>query len=272
MKKKILAFLHINKAAGTTLTHILRMNFFLQHFDVQQLFNSSSEVFQNKDLNKILRINPFIKSIAGHNIRVFSDLSDSFFDIRYITLLRDPLKRTISHYNYNVKKHGSKLNFYEYLQHSASYNRQTQIIAGSDNLDLAKHYIKNKYFLVGIVEEFDEFLVLLQKKLLPKNFRCNYKLQNVGENTSLLRSNIKMKFGEYEDLIIKRNLLDLELYKYVKEKILPFEKDTYGASFNFHVRRLKEQEKKYQRPILRYIDYVFRKFYYQPLVKMLNVI
>jgi hypothetical protein len=268
MNRNILAFVHINKAAGTTFSHIMRRNFFLRHFDVQPLFNSSFQIFQSKDMKKILKINPFVKSIAGHNVRVFSNVSNNYPNIRYITLLRDPIKRTISHYKYNVEKHGSKLSFYEYLHHHASYNRQTRIISGTDNLDLAIHYLNKKFFLVGIVEEFDEFLILLKKKLNKKNFKLNYKRQNVGRFNSAKHSNFKNNFNEYDELIMKRNNLDIQLYRYVKEKILTKQKMEYGKSFESDIRRSKQDiEKRSISSLLLYIDYIIRKSYYLPMAK-----
>ncbi len=268
MAKNILAFVHINKAAGTTLTHILRLNFFLKHFDVPSFMNSSRGVFQKEGMKKILKINPFIGSIAGHSIRSFSNLSDLYPDVRYITLLREPVKRTISHYQYNVEKHGTNLSFDEYLKHDASFNRQTRIIAGTTDLNSAKELLRETFFLVGIVEEFDEFLILLKKKLLPFELKITYKLKNVSKKNSAIRKNIEQTIDQYYEKIVDRNKLDLELFNYVKNDLIPEEKQGYGPKFDFEVDRLKGKKKKYPRALLRYIDYIFRKCYINPMVKI----
>lgn len=268
MEKNILAFVHINKAAGTTLTHILRLNFFLKHFDVPSFMSSSDGVFQKDGMKKILRINPFIRSIAGHRIRSYSNISDLYQDVRYITLLRDPVRRTISHYQYNVEKQGANLSFDEYLTHDASFNRQTRIVAGTADLNLAKEMLKENFFLVGIVEEFDEFLIHLKKKLLPFQLKINYRLQNVSKKNSAIRKNIDKEIDQYYKKIVNRNKLDLELYNYVKNNLLPEEKRIYGPKFDFEVDRQKKIKKKYPRAMLRYIDYIFRKCYIRPMVRI----
>jgi len=270
MEKSILAFVHINKAAGTTLTHILRLNFFLKHFDVPSVMSSSSGVFQKEGMKKILTINPFVKSISGHSIRPFSNIPELYPDVRYITLLRDPVKRTISHFQYNVEKHGINLSLDEYLSHDASFNRQTRIMAGTADLSSAKEIIRKKIFLVGVVEQFDEFLVLLKKKLMPFNLRINYKLQNVSNKSSEIRENIEQKISQYYEKIVERNELDIELYNYVKNDILPELKKGYGSKFESEVARLKRQKKKFPRVVLRYVDYAFRKCYINPMIKILN--
>lgn len=270
MDRKILAFVHIHKAAGTTLTHILRINFFLTHVDVKALCKDSKGIFQSDDMKKIMIINPFVRCIAGHDIKPFSNLSDKFSRIRYITLLRDPIKRTISQYQYNVEYHGSNLTFDEYLSTPGSNNEQTRWIAGSDDIDLAKKTISKSFFLVGVVEQFDEFLILLKKKLEPIKFRPGYKLQNIAKKNSPIRDHINRNFDKYKEKIIKQNLLDIELYNYVKDEILPKEKKAYGSTFYHDVAQFKKLEKRYASNLRRYLDYVYRKCYYVPILKLIK--
>jgi len=272
MNRKILAFVHINKAAGTTLTHILRLNFFMTHVDVHALSKDSKGVFQTKDMKKIMIINPFVRSIAGHRIKPFSDLSDAFPGIRYITLLRDPIQRTISHYQFNVEKHGSNIGFDEYLQRPVSFNRQTRTISGSSDITLAKKIIKERFFLVGIVEEIDEFLILLKKKLEPFRFRPGYRMQNVAKKDSPIRADINRQFDRYHHKIIQRNLLDIELYNYVKNEVLPKEKKAYGSTFERDVAQFKRLPKCYTHNTLRHMDYICRKCYYKPILTLIKKI
>ena len=266
----MLAFVHIYKAAGTTLTHILRLNFFLTHVDVSVLQKDSRGIFQSADMKKIMIINPFVRCIAGHDIKPFSNLTDIFPGIRYITLLRDPIKRTLSQYQYNVEKLGSNLSFDEHLRMPGETNTQTRWIAGSEDIDLAKKNIIKRFFLVGIVEEFDEFLILLKKKLEPIKFRPGYKPQNVSKNNSPIRADINRHFDKYREKIIKNNLLDIELYNYVKDEILAKEKKAYGSTFEHDLAQFKKLEKRYASNLKRYLDYVCRKYYYEPIKKLIK--
>lgn len=270
MNRKILAFVHINKAAGTTLTHVLRINFFMRHVDVQALSKPFEGVFEPVDMKKIIIINPFVRSIAGHAVKPFSDLSDAYPAIRYITLLRDPIQRTISHYQYSIEKHRANFSFDDYLEMPASLNRQTQAIAGSEDISLAKKIILRRFLLVGIVEKFDEFLILLKKKLEPSKFRAGYKMQNVAKIGSPVRADINQQFDRYHQKIIERNLLDIELYNYIKNEVLPKERKAYGSTFEHDVAQFKKLERGYAYNLLIYLDYVCRKCYYKPAFTLIR--
>jgi hypothetical protein len=68
-KNKITAFVHIEKAAGTTLNHILRHNFFLRYIDVRPFFKESKGLFLSKDLEVARRVLPGLSCISGHSPR-----------------------------------------------------------------------------------------------------------------------------------------------------------------------------------------------------------
>ena len=81
------------------------------------------------------------------------------------SLLRDPIQRTISRYQYSIEKHGSNLSFNECLRTKDSYNRQTRAIAGSEDIFLATNTNPKRFFLVGFVQEFDELLFVFYPNL-----------------------------------------------------------------------------------------------------------
>ena len=258
--REILAFVHIERAAGTTLIHILRRNYFMRYVDVRPLSIESKGIFTAKDMKKTLIINPFISCIAGHSVKPYSDLTNKFPNIGYITLMRDPVKRYISHYQYWIEKKGEKLNFDEFLGIDDLSNFQVKKIAGSEDLSLAKEILTNKVFLVGFVEQFDEFLVLLKRKLYPFNFIPFYRVRNVKINKSM-GQNILVK---YREQIIEKNRLDIHLYNYATEEIIPKLKEWYGSHFNQDVNAFKNRNM-INPPAMtkRYIDYVCRKLYYE---------
>ena len=214
--RDILAFTHIKKAAGTTLSHILRANYFLKYCDVKALSKNSNSDFLSTDMIKLFKINPFIKAIGGHSVAPFGDLQNNFKNMRFITLLRNPIKRYISQYQYNVEKLKHTGSFREFLENKTSWNKQVRTIAGSEDVELAKYILKNKYLLVGIVEEFDEFLILLKRKLQPLNFHPGYRIKNIGRKNSSLRKELEKQIKQYREDIQERNMLDIELYHFVK--------------------------------------------------------
>ena len=262
---ELLAFVHIEKAAGTTLIHLLRSNFFMKYCDVKPLSSTSNRVVTSDDMKKVLCLNPALRCIGGHAVKPFSDLRKVFPQVRYFTLLRDPIRRYLSLYQYWLERLGKKLSFQSFLDVEGLFNFQTKKIAGTDNLHLAKKTLSKDFFLVGIVESFDEFLILFRNKLKPFEFSPYYEVKNVGNNKSPIRKSLPEIFVKYKDEIIKRNQLDIELYDYVKTVLLPREKVIYGPNFDGDLNLFKNSNNGYslKNQIFLNLDCMVRKCYYE---------
>ncbi len=113
--KDIVAFVHIEKAAGASLVGILRRKFIFRLCEVRPLEQASGKEFTAEDMRKTLAVNPFAVAITGHAVKPFTDLQDYYKGIEYITLLRDPVKRYVSHYQYWIEKMGKSLHFEEFF-------------------------------------------------------------------------------------------------------------------------------------------------------------
>ncbi|MFX0197728.1 MAG: sulfotransferase family 2 domain-containing protein [Candidatus Hodarchaeota archaeon] len=263
----MLAFVHIKKAAGTTLNHIMRINYIFRHCDVKVLEAGSDDVFRAADMKHLLKINPFVASISGHEVRPYGDLRSFIPSIKFITLLRDPVKRYLSQYQHNYEILGEKLAFSQYLNTESSFNKQTRTIAGCDDVELAKEILARRFFLVGTVEAFDEFLVILKNKIKDRKLHLGYKKQNIRNEKSALRKSLDEKYEEYKERIIERNLLDIELYRYVNEVLLPLEREKYGKNLQKHVEDFKATNTNFYRPLFRYLDFGYRKLYFQPMIQ-----
>jgi len=269
-KKKLLAFVHIEKAAGTTFIHILRHNFFLQYMDVRPFFKQSMGFFTSRDLNIVHKMLPSLRCISGHAVTPFSGLENSCFEVEYITIMRDPVKRYLSQYQHWVEKKKLDYDFEEFLELDELKNFQTKKYVGTDDLEKAKDILKEKFKLVGYVEAYDQFLVLLDSAFSDIEFDASYRRQNPAHN----KISVKELKEKYIDRIEDNNKVDIALYEFVKNELFPSYIKEYGQSFNDDVEKFKASNEAFEPPRLRrWLDYLFRKVYVIPvsgLIRLFN--
>jgi len=215
-----------------------------------------------------LCINPFIQCIGGHAVRPAGNLEAVCLGIRYITLLRDPVRRYVSQYRQWVEVMGKTISFEEFLETEEVANFQTKKIAGGEDVALAKDILLNRFLLVGLVEQFDEFLVLLSRKLRPMVFDPTYRTQNVSRDKSTSDRIVRRHHAK----IVKKNKLDIELYDFVKKEIVPANIRWYGNGFSGDVDRFKRGRITSARTVRTFLDYAFRKLYVEPVGSMIRIL
>jgi hypothetical protein len=152
---------------------------------------------------------------------------------KYITVLREPISRVISLYYYLKTRHDSPLaphfnaglSIDEFISSEITEmtnNHMCRMIAGIPPeaglnineewlLDLAIHNIKRHYVLIGVMDEIEVFLASLSKLLnWPSS---EFPKENVNQATKIIHNSHTIK------LIQDKNLLDIQLYEYVKNLI-----------------------------------------------------
>ncbi len=188
------AFVHIPKTGGTTLKHILRRSFRTRHFDGRLLDHqpalcSNRKLIGAADYRHLGWIGKRVRSFAGHGIRPYSDLADVAPQLQYYTVLRDPMKRTISAF---ASQLADALRTDElpqsrrelrarFLQLVPTWNnKQTRMLAGIPNADLAIEILETRVPFVGLLEAFDESLVLLRRWMQPFHLDISYATRNIS--------------------------------------------------------------------------------------------
>lgn len=267
MNREFIAFVHIEKAAGTTLNHILRLNFFLKHCDVRPLSKYRIDTFSCSDLKKYIQINPFIKSISGHSIKPYSNLKNEF-DIKYITIFRNPSERYVSQYLYLKKIGRINYTFESFLSDERYSNFQIKKISRNENFNEAKKVLEKTFLLIGVTEEFDKFLVQLQNKITDFQFLPFYSKQNI---TNMGSGNPQKKLlKNYNSKIQERNAKDIELYQFVKNVIIPKQDQAFNPKVHTDIESFKKRNQYFKKNYRRYIDYIYRKTYLDPITKMIR--
>jgi hypothetical protein len=228
----MLAFIHIHKTAGQTVHTMLRSSFGARHCDVEPwLARRTGDphfTVSVDDLRYLRRFYPRLESIAGARIRPYADLDRVYPEIKYFALMRDPLKRCASLFQYLTREGQNRcLVFEEWIQRDWQRNRQTQMIAGSPEVSEAIRLIREKEIFVGLTECFDESMLLFRSLMAPA-LNISHEPVNVAQDNSLAENLLDTE--RTRQMIVEANQADLELYTYVKDELYPAYRRQYGGS------------------------------------------
>ena len=263
----MLAFAHIQKTAGITVNRILRRSFGVHHCDVQPWHPRTAyyeTTYSAKDHQKLVRLYPRLESIAGHRVKPHSDLKSVCPNIRYLTFLREPRARMASHYQYRVQRAGYTQPFEEWLKEEHYHNLQTKHIAGSDDLDLAMRILREECFFVGLIEHFDESLVMLRGKVADPRFDIRYVRENVAPDSSIRERLVNDPASRA--LMEEANNADLQLYEYVVKELYPAQKREFGATLASEVESFKSTNRLPPLNVNSMLNLVKRNCIYKPML------
>jgi hypothetical protein len=251
-------FLHIPKAAGSTLSTIIQ-----RQYQPEAVYKSYGTVIPAAVRGKLTALESAryryarlealplterarIKLFIGHEGFGFHQLFSP--PTTYITLLRDPIERVISHYYYARSHPGNRLyktivsNEMSLAQFVASGlsvevdNGQTKYLAGletpylhegeygADLLAQAKQNLREHFSVVGLTEEFDASLLLLKRTLgwkIPLYARVNVTQKRPFAEQISPATLVHIK---------KQNYLDLELYQFARQ-LFEAQVEQQGAGF-----------------------------------------
>ncbi|MHB0960791.1 MAG: hypothetical protein ACYC0X_32910 [Pirellulaceae bacterium] len=96
----MICFVHIEKAARSTLHHILLHNYLHDFLATPHCWsNEEASELKANELKSIIMICPCIQVFGGHSTRHYLDYENALGKrIDYITFLREPYARYVSHY------------------------------------------------------------------------------------------------------------------------------------------------------------------------------
>ena len=233
MTDRIVIFLHIPKAAGSTLNRVIAQNYPPA---------AILKVGGKTDAALLGAVTGEVRLIAGH--RPFGMHAQLTRPFTYITVLRDPVERVLSQYHFlkRVAEHplqralaSGELSLRDYARQSP--DSQTRYLAGSNTddstlLEQAKTNLTTHFAVAGLTERFDETVVLLQRAL-------GWKVRPFA-NSNVSAGRLKSGGHSREDLdaIRECNQLDLALYDFARER---FEREIaeQGAGFRAAVAWLR---------------------------------
>jgi hypothetical protein len=223
-------FLHIPKAAGSTLHPIIERQYEPAEIWTVDGAHVRESIETFKQLSEAERGR--IRVLKGH--MSFGLHRYLLRPATYVTLLREPIDRIISHYTY-VRRHPAhdlheqvvsrNMSLQDYVSSGISVeldNGQTRLLAGFEEMDAvtgfapcvpemlqsAKRNLENYFSVVGLAESFDAALLVL-KHTLGWHHLFHIK-ENVAKDR-LLKSELDQ--GTLET-IREHNALDIQLYQH----------------------------------------------------------
>lgn len=229
-ERPVVIFLHIPKAAGLTLYKILDRAYGRSSIYTfpggRQRLQAAIDQFRALPDSQRDRYN----LLRGH----FPFGAHEWVNrpTTYITLLREPVARALSHYHYvkRTPQHAlhqqvtaGKMTLADYVSGGINYemdNGQTRQITGindrlpfgdcsSELLDEARRALDDYFSVAGLVERFDETLLLLRQRLGWRRYPL-YTRQNATQE----RPSSQELSPAARAIIEKHNSLDCELYAY----------------------------------------------------------
>lgn len=213
--RKILTFVHMEKAAGTSFIGALRQSFGVRHCDVlyRDVHDSAGTT---RELEFARRLHPELRSLAGHNIRPQGVPLNGPYQL--MTFLRDPVKRSLSHYQYQLDVLQKPKPFDQWIEEPRFRNLMTRKLVDCEDVEKAKQVLRDRFFFVGIVERFDESIKLLTL-LSPYPLDNRLRRENVRRATDQISS--LLNSPENMEKVCDANQCDLELYRYACEELWP---------------------------------------------------
>jgi len=230
-----LVFMHIPKAGGSTLDNIIPPNYPINgviHINHPSLVRNPAALFKDH--------RGFPKAVMGHY--KFGSVVYQFADgpFVHITMLREPVSRLISYYNYLLTSttHGGNrrvrdVTFEQYvesLRNVECHNGQSSRVSGlmgrrflkkadlrSEMLDLARENLERRFTFFGLTEQYGEFLLTCRRILGWEDlYYSSKKVTPKSHPNRVIRS-------ELSDSVLERvrelNAVDIELYAWAKKTV-----------------------------------------------------
>lgn len=255
-----LIFLHIPKAAGSTLHYLLEMQFAPQ----ESFATCSTPRYPRSDLNAFEALDAqqlaSIRLLNGHmGYGLHRHLPRPAL---YVTFLREPVERVLSHYSFERTLPTSpvypylqsgEMDLKEYVRYYTEAgdmdNLQTRMIAGNwhkrgfgpctqEMLEEAQHNLRQHIAVVGLAEQFDASYLLIKRFFGWRS--VPYRRRNKTRRR-LRREQIS---ADELDLIRRHNRFDLALYETAQE-VFESQIRQQGPSFQAELAWLRTRNRLY---------------------------
>ena len=246
MAERPLIFLHIPKTAGTSFLDVLKRVYPTD--GVYEIYGEISDRIEKLQALPELERRK-INCLSGHyKFGLHEDLPGS---ATYVTFLRDPVERVISHYYYVRRFPGHRLNSaitedgvslrgYVDLDPELSNGQVRMIADGEDDtpqdelLEQALQNLQNRFPVIGITERFDTSVTVMSHCFDWPSASVYYWKRNVSSS----RPSVQEIDPDVRQYIESKNQVDRALYERASEW-LDEHVEKMGADFRLQLWRMR---------------------------------
>ena len=246
MAEDLLAFLHLAKTGGRTFDTVLRGTYgpgYVQAESLRPLRGVDevddgdfiAPVWGPDDLRRLRRHCPWLRAVGGHPLTLWSELH-TLTPVRYVAFMREPLARGASHYQFHVATADEPLDWDDWCAWPEHHQHQVRYFDFGGDARRAIAAIEHHGVFVGLLERFEESLLLLRRLLAPE-LRLAYRRSNTARDNTLARE-ILADPARRDDLR-RMYAQEFPLHAWVTEELWPRYEAAYGPGLADDAARLR---------------------------------
>ena len=243
----MLAFIHVAKTGGQSVNLLLRSTFGAAYARAlpwtgitpnDQAQDFVVPKYGVEDFRRLKRICPFMRCVGGHAVTLWSGLHE-VQPTRYFAMMREPLRRGASHFQFHVRSDRDPLPWERWLEWPVHQNHQVRMFARDGDPDVAIRAIEQHEVFVGLTERFDESLLILKRVVAPELNIAYRRINTARDNT--ITNQLLADPARREELR-RMYAREIPLYEYVVNELYPRFRREYGPTLARDVEEFQRGE------------------------------
>jgi len=247
-KFDLLAFIHVAKTGGKTIETMLGSSFGFRYapaveWNARPVDNPNDveyvvPKYNENDFRRLLKHCPFLKCVGGHSIALWSGI-DRVRPTRYFSMIREPLTRGASHYQYHYTHDSPRLDWEHWVNWEVHHNHQVKMFSRNCETNEAIAEIQKHEVFVGLQDKFDESLVILKKMVAPE-LNISYSRTNSAKSNNIAKSLLANR--DTREQLVQMYSKEFPLYEWIAKEYYPRFVKEYGPTLAADVEAFQKRK------------------------------